>query len=274
MAATARGSRRRAARLGLGLAGSLALHALWIGGTVAVVPMLPAVEPAATRTSVAVPVPVPPEPPPEPESVFGGDGGGRAALDAPDDGEFEAERDFQDQPLLAVAGGPAVPKPSAARALRAATVDLPPMPDGTLPTRMAMLLTPPPEPAEAASAEEETDAPPSPRADDRESDPTQRDAPLAVAEVSAGQVVSRDGIDFKPVGLRTGLSGHLDRFFVPAGTRVELEVVVDDAGVPLAVAVLRGSGSAAVDDAIEAAFFRWWFDAPAGEPFRFTLVLR
>ena len=242
--------------------GSLALHAGWVGVTWTVVEPRKVV--VADRTTRPERRPTPPLPIDPVRLGSGGEGRGVLASDGAID--QVAEESFQEQPLLAVAPAPPSARPVDAGDFQAIDAQpiLPPMQTGG---QMAAMLSPPPQPAEA-EAEPTPALPPS----DRDSTPTS-EAPETVAEVRGGRVVSRHGIDFKLVGVRTNLSAFIDGAFIAPGTRVKARIVVDDEGRPLQVTIEQSSGSDAVDQALRAIYFNSTFGYEPGKPHVFTLIL-
>jgi hypothetical protein len=200
------------------------------------------------------------------ETPFGSGGTGEAMLASDRPEPQVAEQWELDQPLLAVADRPSLPEPTW-DPLRPAAIALPNAPGVVA---MASLLSPP-EPPEEPLADETDPAMP---ADDRESSPFVAEPRETRAVVQAGRVVSQEGIDFKLVGLRAGLTAYLDRAFLAGEVRVTLEIVVDEEGTPLRADVVTSSGRTSIDSAIQETFFNSWFGADPGEPFRFTLVLK
>ena len=288
--------RRRTPSLAWLLLASACGHAAWAAGTWYAVERLAPADDRRRSASLPVPPrPIVPQRPPEYER-FGSNSGGEAALDREDDRRQIAEQFTQDQPLLGVTKGRPLPDaPPPAPPAAALDVASPLPTDAARPSELALALAPPPAAVEVPAPPPESkptppapeiepppsdvgderapeDAPPMP--DDRDSPPVQRDPPPeTVVDARTGKTVGRDGVDFKPVGLRTGLTATIDRAFMPRGTRVVTRILVDDAGVPLTIIVTRGSGSKAVDEALRRSMFQWWFGADPSEPFTFVIVL-
>lgn len=225
--------------------------------------------------------------PPEPRNPFGSGGIGQAILANESEEEQVAPRFMQDQPLLAVASsGAARPSPpSPTKELDAEATPLPPSLSAM--TLAEGLNAPPPAPVSSPPAPEPSEAPESPPAvaegpdnpsppaqDDRDSSATSKDGPEVVVEAKSGKTVSREGIDFKLRGLRTGLSAYFGGAFLAGDTRFGVRIVVDDSGTPLNVEVIQSSGNDAIDRELRTMFYNSWFDAAPNEPFTFTLVLR
>lgn len=223
--------------------------------------------------------------PPERRNPFGSGGIGQAILANESEEEQVAPRFVQDQPMLAVASGRAGrPSPrSPAEELDASALPLPEAPSAT--SLAAGLSTPPPpeppppepplpERPPAGAGVDAPDAPTPPADDDRDSSATSEDGPEIVVEVRSGKTVSREGIDFKLRGLRTGLSAYFGGAFLARDTRFGVRIVVDGQGTPLNVEIVQSSGNNAIDRELRTMFYNSWFDAEANEPFTFTLVLR
>ncbi len=185
------------------------------------------------------------------------------------DREQVADEWIQDQPLLAIQSTPprsiAVHTASDAPQLNVITPDLP---GRTSAGAMASLLSPP----ESIEETKET-PPPVAQSDDRDSSPTSK-TPSIVVEAQSGRTVSQEGLDFKLIGLRAGLTAMREGAFLAPDTRYTARIEVDDTGTPLKVQMLRSTGSDAVDRVIHKLLFNSWFDHAPGEPFEFTLVLR